>query len=1026
MRGNFYKRPKRKVSNIVTTERQLRNLRDEMNAVSEFAVDTETNTLRVNGPNKDFRLVGISISWGDYNNYYIPIGHRREEDINNNADLDTVVKYLKPIFAREDVRIIGCNYKFDRHALERVGIPTATRDIFDNVIASWLCDENKEKGLKQNAERRLGVKMTEFKDVIKVPKKVKKEFGLKANSRVPFDLVLIEDGAPYALDDAYYTWYLYLGYRNELEDEGMYTIYKKMYLTFMDCIFHMEERGVKVDREKLDWMREEINKDCDDLTYKMFELVGAEFNPNSNLQMAELMFGYVKPDKMNEKTGKMTVAKPNHYLIEKSFGFKPITKTPTGMPQTNNSVFNKILKEYAKNPPKNARKKEGLEFCEHYLYYSRLQKIRSAFIEGSLEQMYDDGKVHPSFNISGTDSGRVSCISAGTLIEVIGGRKPIQDITNKDLVYCYDDEGNIKISRVVRLIDQGYKPCVEVHWQSQGTHKYGSLVCTPDHLIRTREGEWVQAQDLAPKDRVTHLRRSTEKRPRIYGADNQVFREQELIKIEYFKADAKMHIHHKDFDPTNNKDIDNFVIMTPHDHISLHSKKLLAEGKLKYEHLYDGTFERPEPKKGKDHPMYLHLSKDELESMVNEYKGRIRDIPIDFDTFKKKCDEVGYDYRVTASKYQKKYKDVTDEEFIESFMRNKGVKVRVQKDLGIGRYKCEDMIARLDCCTNHKVVEVTDTYQSFHVYDLEIEDYHNFIASEICVHNCNSPNLMQLPSADDDFKYKIRDLYIPDSPNKSIISADFSNLEIRVLAQYSRDEKLVEMFNNGEDVHGSTAVTMFELDCDPSEVKYKYPHLRQASKILNFLLIYGGAAKTLYEALKNDAYAPIDLSEQSYLDEYNQTSGEGVAQCYIDKYFAGYSGVADFMKSQKRLAHQQGFVQTIIGRKRRLPMISSSNFGQVSYGERLSVNSPIQGGAADLMISAQNLIHNDERLKELDAEMLVQIHDEVLIQCPDENVDEVCEITQYRMENMLGERTNQLVIPFKADVGVGKSYQEAK
>lgn len=287
-------------------------------------------------------------------------------------------------------------------------------------------------------------------------------------------------------------------------------------------------------------------------------------------------------------------------------------------------------------------------------------------------------------------------------------------------------------------------------------------------------------------------------------------------------------------------------------------------------------------------------------------------------------------------------------------------------------------------------------------------------------------NLMQLPNADDDFKYKIRDIYIPDSPDKSIISADFSNLEIRVLAQFSQDEKLVSMFNNGEDVHGSTAVTMFELDCDPSEVKKDYPHLRQASKILNFLLIYGGSAKTLYEALKNDAYSPIDLSDKSYLEEYNQTSGEGVAQCYIDKYFNGYKGVAKFMRDQKRLAHQQGFVQTILGRKRRLPMIASSNYGEVSYGERLSVNSPIQGGAADLMISAQNILHLDERLKELNAEMIIQIHDELVYQCPNQHVKEASEIIKYHMENMLGKRTDQLIIPFVADVGVGKSYQEAK
>lgn len=690
---------------IVNTTKKLKRLRERMLQLSEYAYDVETNTLKVNGDNADFRLVGISISWGDYDNYYIPINHRRIEDRHSNVPISEVVKYLKEPFEREDVRIATVNGKFDRHAMMRVGINIKSPDIFDSMVASWLCDENNDKGLKPNALHRLRVKMTEFNEVIDIPNDIKKSFGLKSNNKATFDLALIKDGAPYALADAFYTWKLYIGYIKELEDEGMLDIYNKKYIDFLDCLFWMEERGVVVDKEKLDWMSVEIAKDCDSLMYKMFELLGEEFNPNSGIQKAEILFGFEKQDSINKKSGKVTKAKPNHNLIAKNFGFKPISETPTGIPQVNGDVLFKIVRQYTQKPPRQQRKREGVEFCKLLSEYSGLQKLRSAFIEGSYDHMYDDGKVHPSFNAVGTDSGRVSC---------------------------------------------------------------------------------------------------------------------------------------------------------------------------------------------------------------------------------------------------------------------------------------------------------------------------------------KEPNLMQIPSSDDDFKYQIRDLYVgsinPETGERcKIISSDFSNLEVRVLTQFSNDEKLIEMFLDEQDVHGTTAVNMFELDCTPAEVKKKYPHLRQAAKIIGFLLFYGGSAKTLYEKLRDDPYAPVDLGAKEYLDEYDCKNGVEVAQAYIDKYFATYSGVAEFMKTQKRKAHKEGYVMTLWGRKRRLAQhLNSRNYGDVSYGERVAINATIQGSASDIMVSAQLRIHHDKRLEELGCRTLIQVHDELVMECPECNVKEAIDIIRYHMENMFGEKTSKLVIPFTCSIDFADSYQGAK
>lgn len=427
----FAYRPKMRRYRIVDTVGKLADLADKLNKVKEFAFDTETNTLRVLADSNDFSLVGISISWGHYNNYYIPIGHRRYEDVDRNIPAYVVHDYLKKPFLREDVRIIGHNLKFDLHVLARIGLFIKTKDLFDTMIASWLCDENSKNGLKENSNYFLGIEQTHFQEVTSsVPKEVKKEFGLKANSKATFDLVLIDEGAPYALDDAFYTWWLYIGFTTKLEDEEMDKIFYKVYMPFLMTLFRMEERGVTVDTTTLEKMRIDIKKDMEDLEYEMFEIAGIKFNPGSSPQLGTLLFGYVKnevdltppwdnpeikytnlSEKEQKKLKREYERKVDKYnadtkpLLDSSFHFRILSTTPTGAPQVNDDV----LWNLSQMQFKTQKKKEGVELCKLLLKYKKLSKLSSAFIDGLQEQLYNDGKAHPSFNIIGTDSGRLSC-----------------------------------------------------------------------------------------------------------------------------------------------------------------------------------------------------------------------------------------------------------------------------------------------------------------------------------------------------------------------------------------------------------------------------------------------------------------------------------------------------------------------------------------------------------------------------------------------------------------------------------------
>lgn len=388
---------------VIDNLMKLEELSRRMMTISEFAFDTETGSLTnnratglaVRGENEDLLCVCITISWGDYDNYYIPLNHRRAEDKDRNLPESLVVKKLQPVFDRDDVTVIGAHLKFDLHVLNRIGFKfKETMKQFDVLLAMWLVNENVTGGLKGLSQHYFKYPQEHFSEVVNsVPSDVKREFGLKGTQKATYDLVAIDDGKDYALDDSFQTWNLYLYALDMLEVEGMTDIFWKHSMPFSKCLYKMEKRGVTVDVERLDKMSAEIEEDLKSLLYDMTEILGEEFNPSSNVHLAEILFGYVKEGK--------------EFQFSRTFDFPVQSKTNTGAPQTNALTLYKLSKMNYKN----VRKREGVEFVNLLMEYKRLEKLKSAFIEGLREQIYEDGKVHPSFNQTGTDSGRISMSS---------------------------------------------------------------------------------------------------------------------------------------------------------------------------------------------------------------------------------------------------------------------------------------------------------------------------------------------------------------------------------------------------------------------------------------------------------------------------------------------------------------------------------------------------------------------------------------------------------------------------------------
>jgi DNA polymerase-1 len=269
------------------------------------------------------------------------------------------------------------------------------------------------------------------------------------------------------------------------------------------------------------------------------------------------------------------------------------------------------------------------------------------------------------------------------------------------------------------------------------------------------------------------------------------------------------------------------------------------------------------------------------------------------------------------------------------------------------------------------------------------------------------PNLQNVPAREEKDPHRIRRVFRA-RPGCSLVVADYGGIELRVLAHESMDEQLVAAYQPGsptEDLHSLTASNVFPHLKGKSlaEIKKDFKDDRNKAKSLNFLIVYGGQG--------GKAAKVIGCSDKE---------GQG----FIDRWLEFYTGVADFMEGCAAAAHKVGFVRTLGGRKRRLrPEIDSKNFGVRSHAERQAQNSPIQGGAADLLKKAMVTLDADVEFAKLGWSMLLQIHDELVCEGPTENAEKALPIITRHMEQSYA---GVLRVPLKAEAKIGQTWSEAK
>jgi DNA polymerase-1 len=256
------------------------------------------------------------------------------------------------------------------------------------------------------------------------------------------------------------------------------------------------------------------------------------------------------------------------------------------------------------------------------------------------------------------------------------------------------------------------------------------------------------------------------------------------------------------------------------------------------------------------------------------------------------------------------------------------------------------------------------------------------------------PNLQNIPIRTEEGR-KIRRGFIPGGKDRVLLCADYSQIELRVLAHLSGDESMIEAFTRGVDIHTETASRLFRLAQEEISVEH-----RNRAKTINFGVLYGMGAHRLSRELG------IPFEE---------------ARKFIEDYFARFPLIRAYIERQVDLAREKGWVSTILGRKRKLPEINSSNRVQRQNSERMALNTPIQGSAADLIKVA--MIEVDKRLLEKfpEAKMIIQVHDELVFDVPGSQADKVGELVRSVMENAV-----ELKVPVKVDLSQGGNWLECK
>lgn len=553
-----------------------------------------------------------------------------------------------------------------------------------------------------------------------------------------------------------------------------------------------------------------------------------------------------------------------------------------------------------------------------------------------LMELSGDDCIHPGFKIHGTVTGRVSCLRKGTQIMVPGTTKNIEDIKIGDFVYCYDENCNLTLKRVTWAGKTGIKKCIRLHFYSSNKNMRECILdVTPEHKIRLSNGLYVRADELIPAKRGN--RRG---------------------KTSWYDCMSILALSRYQVDHRNENRFRNVLGITG-------KKKRIYESRFLFE-FFNGYL--PEIVHHKDHNQAL----DNIENL-------------EAITLSKHSTLHGLEQREKA-------KHRFDRELIQELINKFGI----HKAADLLNCSLKSLRRRLP--QNHRFLYSEELPGEYEVYDLTVEDSHNFIANEICVHNCSDPNLMQVPRDP-----SIRSV-IQAPPGWVCIEGDLSQAELRIAAELSQDPELKTCYQTGVDVHTRTVETLFGID-----PKVMTKEQRKKGKAVNFGFIYGMGWRKFMEYAR---------------DNYGQTFTEEEAQKTRKGFFKLYKALPDWHKKQREFVHKKGYVRNLIGRKRRLYDAllpdNEENRIKIAQAERNAINSPVQSLASDINLSAFVALsekYTDPNLVRIEG----TIHDAILLIAREDIANQVAHDMKYFMEHppIFEKLGIHLTVPIVSEVEIG-------
>lgn len=819
------------------------------------------------------KVVGFIYSVKENVAYYFPVGHRKFKNLYEDRN-ETTLKTINNIMARYtvgDFRDLQSDYaKFIRSLSVEEFTPDIilmerNRDILQkkNILAhngsfeykvSLLYDidlnlkedsmllhqlmykfrsirsnKSEPSNLKYLTKVELGVDQLELVDFFPdfKPDKTGTVRGNKQSS-IDFSYMDFDSAKAYAPADGDFTLQIWKKYKKDMQlnFQEMEYIYNVEVIVSM-AIGYMEFYGLRIDEVKIEQTRQKYLYDMLMTEYKIRESVGyvqkdeeevynAIVSINKELENAELKEDlYEERDSLCDKLRSLIANSSKAINLNAPAQVSDLLYNKLNYPHPEGelSVKKNVIKGLTKAKNEDGTAKYPVAI--YYRDYKDLSSLITKFFGRLQDFMYPSGFFFSSFGQISTATGRMSCLDEDTLVTTVGGVKKIKDVEVGDLVYCYDTDGSVRIKPVLNVIYKGYKECIELKWFSSGNGNTGSLICTPDHRIKTKHHGWVQAKDCLNK-KVYHLHRYNEERPR-------------------------------------------------------------------------------------------------------------------------------------------------------------------------------DSVC---------VIDSIQQVGKRNVYDLEIEGIHNFIANELCVHNCSRPNAQQLPKS-------VTKIIVP-RDNYCTIDADFSQIEYRTLTAMAKEEKLIESFRDPDsDYHTTMASLMYQVPYASVA-----PDMRSSAKSFNFGIPYGMGFKSLSILLFGDA-RPSHVAKAMELYEL---------------YFKDQPNVRKFFDKVKEVAGIYKFNKTRFNRRRYYNFEDAEgNYSEAkkAMALRQAGNFVIQGSAADIFKIAVARNFMFIRDNKLFGKLLItnMVHDEMLfeVDCDTLNIKKILSEIVKNMEFKIDGFP-----PLYVGAGVALSWAEAK